>query len=305
MQDVRKAIAGVLIVLLLMPTSAGAWGFETHKFIVSRAIDILPEAIRPFFDANRVFVVEHAIDPDLWRTAGFTDEPPRHFLDMDAYGKSPFADLPRDHDAALEKYGADELSRNGLLPWRTAEMAGNLRRAFESQQKGLLYAPGNIKLFSAVIGHYAADGHVPLHSALNYDGQLTGQNGIHYRFEEDLFLRYGKQLNLKPGPIRHITNVRDFMFDTLIESYTFVEPVLAADRKAIGDGAAYDDRYYDAFFAQVKPILEKRLGDAIAAVASIITTEWENAGRPALLANPPPRPPVQRRRPAPTPAVTP
>ena len=256
---------------------------------------MLPEAIRPFYDANRVFVVEHAIDPDLWRTAGFTDEPPRHFLDMDAYGKYPFKDLPRDYDAALEKYGGDTLNRNGLLPWRTADMAGNLRRAFEGQQKQGMYARENIKFFSAIIGHYAADANVPLHSALNYDGQLTGQNGIHYRFEEDLFLRYGAQLNLKPGPIKNIPNVRDFIFDTLLESYTFVDAILAADKKALGDRTVYDGGYYDVFLAEVKPILEKRLSDAITAVASIIVTEWETAGRPALPAVAPPRPPATLR----------
>ena len=287
-------VAAMLAVILFVPSSAVAWGFETHKFIVSRAIELLPEAIRPFFEANRVFVVEHAIDPDLWRVAGFVDEPPRHFLDMDAYGKPPFKDLPRDYDAAVEKYGADLLARNGLVPWRTADMAGNLRRAFEEQHKQGRYARANIRFFSAIIGHYAADANVPLHSALNYDGQLTGQNGVHYRFEEDLFVRYGKQLNLRPGPLKPVSSVRDFMFDALTEGYSFVAPVLAADKKAIGDRTVYDDRYYDAFFAEVKPILEKRLNDAITAVASIITAQWEKAGRPNLPATPPPQPPAQR-----------
>jgi len=56
----------------------------------------------------------------------------------------------------------------------------------------------------------------------------------------------------------------------------------------------YDAQYYDAFFAAVKPILEKRISDAITAVASIITAEWELAGRPVLPAVAPPRPPAQR-----------
>ena len=89
----RNSIAGLLVMLLMMPSRAGAWGFETHKFIVSRAIDLLPDAIKPFYEANRVFVVEHAIDPDLWRTAGFTDEPPRHFVDLDAWPAGGSADI--------------------------------------------------------------------------------------------------------------------------------------------------------------------------------------------------------------------
>ena len=297
----RKATAFVALAALLMPSPALAWGFETHKFIVSQAIDILPAEIRPFFQANRVFVVEHCIDPDLWRTAGFTDEPPRHFVDIDAYGKYPFTELPRDYDAAVAKFGVETLTKNGLLPWRTAEMAGNLGRGFQSLARGNGYAAGDIKLFSAIIGHYVADAHVPLHAALNYDGQLTGQNGVHVRFEEDLFLRYGKQLNIQPPPLQSIPNVRDFIFDTLLESYQNVDAVLAADREAIGTGDTYDDRYYDAFFAKVKPVLEKRISQAISGVASVITSEWERAGRPALPVNPPPRPPAQRRRPASTP----
>lgn len=287
--------------VLLTPASSAAWGFETHKFIMSRAIDILPEAIRPFFQANRVFVVEHCIDPDLWRVAGFTDELPRHFVDIDAYGKYPFTELPRDYEAALRKYGQDTLTRNGLLPWRTAEMSGNLFRAFQDQQRGVVYAPDNIKFFSAIIGHYVADGHVPLHAASNYDGQLTGQNGVHYRFEEDLFLRYGKQLTIEPPPLKPIPNVRDFIFDTLLESYTNVDKLLAADREAIGNATQYDDRYYETFFAKIRPVLEKRISDAISGVASVIASQWEAAGRPALPVNPPPRPPAQRRSPAQTP----
>ena len=291
----------LLLATLLMPSPALAWGFETHKFIVSQAIDILPAEIRPFFQANRVFVVEHCIDPDLWRLAGFPDEPPRHFVDIDAYGKYPFTELPRDYDAALVKFGAETLAKNGVLPWRTAEMAGNLGRGFQNLSRGNGYAVNDIKFFSAIIGHYVGDAHVPLHAVLNYDGQLTGQNGVHSRFEEDLFVRYGRQLKIQPPPLRSIPNVRDFIFESLLEGYQNADAVLAADREAIGTGDTYDDRYYDAFFAKIKPVLEKRLSQAISGVASVITSEWERAGRPALPVNPPPRPPAQRRRPAATP----
>src|SRR5438105_3975121 len=242
--NVRVFFAIAVCWACLAPSPASAWGFETHKFIMSRAIDMLPEAIRPFFQANRVFVVEHVIDPDLWRTAGFVDEPPRHFVDIDAYGTYPFTDLPRDFDAAVAKYGLPALTKNGLLPWRTAEMAGHLRKALEDQHKGTAYAVTDIKFFSAIIGHYVADAHVPFHAVKNYDGQLTGQNGIHVRFEEDLFVRYGKLLNIQPPPLKPVPSVRDFIFDTLLDSYQNVDAVLAADRSAIGDRLLYDDRYY-------------------------------------------------------------
>jgi hypothetical protein len=291
----RTLAATVALVALVTPSPALAWGFETHKFIVSRAIDVLPDELRPFFQANRAFVVEHCIDPDLWRTAGFADEPPRHFLNMDAYGPYPFTGLPRDYDAAVAKFGRETLSTRGLLPWRAWEMSGNLGRAFERHQRGIGSAAADVKFFAAIIGHYAADAHVPLHAVVNYDGQLSAQNGVHYRFEEELFVRYGNQLNVRPAPLQSIANVRDFVFDTLLESQQNVQALLTADREAIGNGRTYDDRYFDAFFAMVRPMLEKRLSQAISGVASVIASEWDRAGRPALPVTPPARQPAQRQ----------
>jgi len=291
----RRAALGALIVLLLAPATAGAWGFEAHKFIVARAIDMLPAPIRPFFEANRAFIVERAIDPDLWRNAGFTQEPPNHFLDFDAYGPYPFKDLPREYDEALKRHGIDKLTQNGLLPWRTHEIAGRLIRGFESLNKNGQYAHSDIRFFSAIIGHYVGDAHVPLHAVLNYNGQLTGQSGIHSRWEEELFVRYETQLVIKPGPLMSISNERDFVFDTLLESSQLAGDVLAADKKAIGNRDVYDDAYFATLFAETRPILEKRLSDAIRGVASVITSAWEHAGKPQLSANPPPRTPQRRR----------
>jgi Zinc dependent phospholipase C len=291
----RSVAIGLLTAILLVPSSANAWGFEAHKFIVSRAIDLLPEQLRPFFEANRAFIVERSIDPDLWRNAGFTEEPPNHFLDFDAYGPFPFADLPREYDAALKKHGIDKLRQNGLVPWRTQEMAGRLIRGFEALHKNGPYAHSDIRFFSAIIGHYVADAHVPLHAVLNYNGQMTGQTGIHNRWEEELFVRYQKELVIRPGNLKSISNERDYIFDTLLDSSQLADDVLGADKKAIGTGDIYDDRYFETLFAETRPILEKRLNDAITGVASMITSAWEQAGKPALSANPPPRTPQRRR----------
>ena len=293
----HRFVPGLLAALLLVPSPAGAWGFEAHKFIVGRALDLLPEPLRPFFEANRAFIVERSIDPDLWRGAGFAEEPPNHFLDFDAYGTYPFGDLPRDYDEAVKKYGVEKLRENGLVPWRTHEMAGRLIRGFESLRRNGPYAHNDIRFFSAIIGHYVADAHVPLHAVLNYNGQLTGQTGVHSRWEEELFVRFQQKLTIAPGPIRPIRHERDFVFDTLLESARLAESVLAADKEAIGDGDVYDDRYFETFFARTRPVLETRMNDAITAVASMITSAWEQAGRPSLAATPAPRTP-QRRRPA-------
>jgi len=277
----RKAATWLtLAVLLCSPAPAAAWGLEGHKYILDRAIPLLPPQIRPYFLKFRASIVEHAIDPDLWRTAGWEAESARHYVDMDGYGPYPFTELPHDYDAAVAKYGKEFVEKNGLLPWRAQEIFDKLTDAFT--QKGP-YSRENIKFFSSVLAHYVADAHVPFHAALNHDGQLTGQWGLHARFETDLFERYRLRLQVVPKPAATIpTEARDTVFTTLTESYTFVQAILDADKAAIGSRDLYDDVYFGAFFGKVRPILEARLGASITDVASMITAAWVKAGRPAL-----------------------
>lgn len=275
------------LAVIATPRSASAWSFEVHKFIMARAIPLLPAEIRPFFEKHEASIVEHAVDPDLWRTAGWLEEPPRHFVDLDAYGAYPFKDLPHVYDEAVKKYDLEYVQKNGVLPWRTEEIYKKLVEAF-AQKTG--YARDNIRFYSSVIAHYTADGHVPFHAALNYDGQLTSQFGIHSRFEGELFDRYRAQLQLSPRPPAPIGNPREFMFDTLLASFSLVQPVLDADTAATTGRELYDDGYFTLFFGKVKPMLEQRLSDSIGAVASMITAAWVEAGRPAVpldVTNPP------------------
>lgn len=291
----RILAAAVLAVLVaaanIQPVSA--WGFEVHKFIMERSIALLPAEIRPFFEKHRTYLVEHAIDPDLWRNAGFETEPPRHFVDMDAYGPYPFKELPRDYEQAVKRYGQEFVLKNGTLPWRTEEIYRKLVEAF-TQKSG--YSRENIKFFSAVVAHYVADAHVPFHAALNYDGQMTGQWGIHSRFESELFDRYRTRLSIRPKPIVPVVNARDFMFDSLLTSFPLVQPILDADRAAVKGREVYDDEYFALFFGKVQPILERRIAESITDLASIITAAWIDAGKPAVPLEAPRTPRKVRRQ---------
>ena len=281
----RVTAALILLAALAAPRPAAAWGFDGHKYIMAAVIPRLPPAIRPFFLANQTSIVEHTIDPDLWRTAGWEQEPPRHFLDMDAYGPYPFTTVPRLEADAVARHGRAFVDKNGTLPWRTEEIYGKLVEAFKQTSP---YARENIKFFSSVLAHYVSDAHVPFHAAVNYDGQLTRQWGIHSRFESELFQRYRQRLTVRPGPRVPVPNVRDLMFSTLTESFGFVSAVLEADEIAVAGRDTYDDGYYALLFGRTRLVIESRLAESIRVVDSVITAAWIEAGRPAL--------PVQARR---------
>jgi hypothetical protein len=173
-------------------------------------------------------------------------------------------------------------------------MHGKLVRAFGDVKAQRPYGKENVRFLSAVVAHYVGDAHVPFHAVLNYDGQLTNQHGLHSRFESQLFERYRARLRIRPVPIRLAKAPREFVFDTLIVSASLVDPILAADREAIGSGEVYDRAYYDRFFAKTRPTLERRLSEAIAGTAAVIAHAWEEAGKPALADVPPQE---RRRRP--------
>jgi hypothetical protein len=292
----RTTLVSWLLIVLLLPGSAAGWGFDVHRFITDRAIDHLPAAIRPFYQKHRAFVVEHSIDPDLWRNAGWLEEPPRHFLDIDAYGPYPYTSLPRDFDAAVKKYGRDMVIKNGLLPWRTAEIYEKLQGAFERQKRGQgSYTLEDIQFFSAVVAHYVGDAHVPFHAVVNYDGQLTNQHGIHSRFETELVLRYREKLAIKPPALAPVRAPRDYVFESLVSGARVVDAVLAADRRAVAGREYYDDTYFARFLEGTRPIVERRLSESVAAIAAVITGAWEAGGRPDLPLDPRRRPSRVRR----------
>lgn len=262
---------------------------EVHRLITERALDGLPAEIKPFFAAERAFIIEHSVDPDLWRNMDLRgdrgDEPPNHFLDMDFEegSKPPFLNIPREYDAYVKKYGAGPANRYGRLPWRAEEVYNRLVASLKDVGKpNVPYAAANARYYMAVLAHYVGDAHVPFHAVQDYDGQLTNQRGIHSRFETELILRHQATLKLAPVKAVTITGFRDYMFQTLIDSNALAAGVLAADLKATQGREFYDDAYFDAFFKGARATVELQLSEAASGIASAALSAWVDAGKPAL-----------------------
>lgn len=275
----------VTLVALVAPRPAEAWGFEAHQFIVERAIARLPAPMRAFFEAHRAAIVERSIDPDTWREAGFgAIESPAHFFhaDWQGFGSTPATGILRERDASVTRWGRVQVNRNGTLPWRTEEMYGKLRDAFEAYERRGPFGRFDIVFFSAWLAHYGSDAYVPFHAVEDYDGERSGQEGIHARFESILFERYQGRLRVPGASRAPIRDPRDVVFTAVLDGVGLVPAVLAADRAAAGPDRRYDDRYWDGFFAAVGGVLERRLDESVSTVAAMITGAWEAAGRPAL-----------------------
>jgi hypothetical protein len=284
-------ITSVLVsamVVLGADKSLGAWGMDVHRLITARALDGLPAPLHAFFAARRAFVVEHSVDPDLWRVVDargeLGPEDPNHFLNIDTLDEAPpFRQVPREWAAFVAKYGAERANKTGRLPWRAEEIDAKLVAAFRAMGQGTGgHAADDARYLAAALAHYLEDAHVPFHATGNYDGQLTNQRGVHARFESDLVLRNQTTLRLARVSIRPMPSIVDEVFRTVVESQSLVARVLDAEKQAAHGRAIYDERYYSEFLAGVRPILERRLSDAASTVASAIVAAWTEAGRPSL-----------------------
>jgi len=269
-----------------------AWGFFGHRLINRTAVFLLPPEMMVLFKPNIEFLTEHAVDPDKRRYA-VNGEAPRHYIDLDRYGAWPYPDLPREWNLAVAKFSEDTLMAHGTVPWWTQTMLRRLTDAFAAKDQMRI-----LKL-SAEIGHYIGDAHVPLHACTNYNGKLTGQDGIHGFWESripELFA--DKEYDFFIGKAGYIEKPGEFIWNRVLESAAGADTVLKAEavlnaRFAPDKKYAFEERsgkiirqyssaYSCAYSDMLNGMIERRMRQTIFAVASFWYTAWVNAGQPDL-----------------------
>ena len=268
------------------------WGFFAHKKINYLAVFLLPPQMMVLYKPNIEFLTEHAVDPDKRRYAVAT-EGPRHYLDIDRYGKYPYKELPHKWTDAVAKFGADTLQGYGIVPWHVQIMLNRLTMAFKEKDFS------SIMKNSAEIGHYIADAHVPLHASSNHNGQYTNQKGIHAFWESRIpELLADKQFDFFIGKAEYIKDPGVFIWNRIIESGREADSVLSIEKELSlhfpGDRKysfekrnnvllrQYSSEYTIAFDKKLNGMVERRMRQAIFAVASFWYTAWVNAGQPDL-----------------------
>ncbi len=268
-------ILAILLCLGMLPASALAWGNNAQRLIVNHAVDTLPYGMRPFFEANRTFFVQHVNDP-LNLLDKHPNERQNHFIELDRYGKFPFEALPRNYKAALSKYSKSRIDSTGLLPWQIGVYSAKLT---DDMRNGRW---DEAKLDAAFLANYVAEAHDPFNTTENYDGKMTGQSGVNERFNTILIDRYGSFFPLNPHDAFFITDPTDFAFEICLNAHSLIESILLADRNAKRGLSSYTDEYYDRFYNLTAASLIKQLSDASTDVGSYWLTAWTNAGKPAL-----------------------
>ena len=282
----------IVMLLLVVLTLAGSWGFLVHKTIHQLAVYELPKKMQPFFYQNMDYLVTNAPRPDMRRNQDST-EAPKHFIDLEMYGKDAATQMPMDWASAEKLYTRDSLLKYGYVPYHIMYMKGKLTDAFRNGHKD------SILFYAADLGHYIGDANVPLHTTVNYDGQLTDQKGLHSLWESmipeieignyNLYTRH--KANYLPNP--------DIAIWQAVRRAASLLPDMLAKEKEVSKGftdaqkfrvqirrgresKSYTSEFAKAYAASLQNTINDQLITSANLIADFWYTSWVDAGKPDL-----------------------
>ena len=247
------------------------WGWNAHRYINENAVDYLP-AEMSFFQDHRQYLRDHSVDPDTDPLPGYY-----HYMDIDYYPEFFSGTLPHNLDSLIALYNQSIIEDNGIIPWIVEEWTERLSALMTLGQWD------DVWQIAAELGHYVADSHQPLHLTLNYNGQLTGNYGIHSRYETQMMNTHLSQLPLPSGTGIYWPNVIDSVFSYIDEVYPFVDSIIIADDLAKAQDPTYGNTYYNIMWQELENLTTISIHKAIIDLASLWRTAWENAGSPTPL----------------------
>ena len=282
-----------LLILLFIPvfSKGDTWGFFAHQKINRLAVFTLPPELIGFYKQNIQYLTEKAINPDKRRYVNKA-EAPRHYIDIDAYGDSAIYKMPRYWNDAVEIYSEDTLNAYGIVPYHIKKVSFWLIEAFKNKDAD------QILRLSADIGHYIADANVPLHTTENYNGQLTGQYGIHGFWESRLPELFFDGYDLLTGKAEYVADLQLYAWDAVVGAHEALDSVLLFEKQLTrkypeSKKYGYEERgqrtvrtysypFSRDYHRRLNGMVERRMKASIKMVGNFWMSCWVKAGQPDL-----------------------
>ena len=286
-----KSKAILLLLTLLLPLNGYTWGFFAHQRINRLAVFSLPPEMIGFYKKHIRYITENAVNPDRRRYA-VEGEAARHYIDLDVYGDSALYKMPRFWPEAVAQYTEDTLQAYGIVPWHISLMKFQLTQAFKERNLD------RILRLSTEMGHYVADACVPLHTTQNYNGQFTGQRGIHAFWETRLPELFSNEYNFFVGQAQYIEQPQLRAWDLVASAHTALDSVLHFEQQLTQEfdeekkygfevrnnltTRVYSRDFSQAYSTRLNGQVERQMRLAILSIASYWYTAWVDAGQPDL-----------------------
>ncbi|HUW06726.1 MAG TPA: T9SS type A sorting domain-containing protein [Williamwhitmania sp.] len=260
-----QSLAVIAIVLVL-----SSWGSKGHKSINSHVTFFFNDALSQF-DSWSSTLASHASDADN-RKSSDPNEAPKHYIDIENYTEfNNSGVLPNTLAQAIAEYSSANVYDWGILPWATKTTYDTLVSCF---RRGDL---DKAVLTAADMGHYVGDGHMPLHITSNYNGQLSGNYGIHSRYESDMVDAHIYDFNYTAESISLIPDVQQYILNYIYDSHTYIDTVLKSDNYAKALDSSYGDVYIAAMWAKLGNITNHLFEESAHSIAELIYTAYNES----------------------------
>jgi len=265
-------LAAILVALLV-----GGWGNVGHKIINANTVNSFPSPFQQF-SIWKDSLSAHGSDADNRKSAD-PNEGPKHYIDFEEYADFVSkGTVIQDYDSAKKVYGVTNITNSGSLPWTILQCYDTLVTVFKNKEWH------HAVLLCSDLGHYIGDANMPLHLTANYNGQMSGQKGIHSRYESTMISTYSSSIPIHQNQAVYLNDVRDYIFTMTYNNYPYVDSVLHADSVAY---AASGKNYKSTVYTQTLWNLTKEMtgiffSRAAEVLASVMYTAWVNAGSPSL-----------------------
>lgn len=187
----------------------------------------------------------------------------------------------------------DSLTDYGILPYNLVYTYNRLVNAYDRKDVQ------SILRHASDIGHYVGDAHVPLHTTINYNGQLTDQVGIHAFWESRLPELFAlEEYDFIVGQASYISNIEKYSWDIILDTHTYLDSVLLVESRLRRTYPSdlqncYEQRlertvkvecreFASAYHDALDGMVERQMLKSITALGNIWYSAWIDAGQPKL-----------------------
>jgi hypothetical protein len=285
-------ITGRCVLIASIIIICNSWGFLVHRTVHQLAIYELPGSLQRFMYHHMEYGVRYSVRPDQRRSQDST-EAAKHYIDFEEYGDSAAWKMPWSWTDAVARYTPDSLLKHGYVPYYVIMMKNRLTQAFRSGNAD------SVLILATELAHYIGDAHVPLHTTVNYDGQLTGQKGLHALWESTIPEMLIDQFTLSsPHKAKYIRHPEQAIWNAVRHSYSMVDEILKTERTvsaSFTDNTKYRVQtrngrevksYTSAFAKAYNKALGHSINDQLIRTANMIAdfwyTAWVDAGKPDM-----------------------
>jgi hypothetical protein len=212
----------IFFVLLICTFSISifGWGFSVHRIIAKMAIERLNNPALSYFLPLENEIAMYSTYPDEHQDF----EPgTAHFMEIDFYAEPPFDNLRGKIEDYMRTYGEAIGHGHGYAPWA-------IDKYYHILIKDIATNSPDVPKIAGILAHFASDINMPLHATVNFEGQMTGQSGIHGLWESAIVDKRFDASMILPTKISTITDIIDTSLENSKIAWYYAQSLLEIDR---------------------------------------------------------------------------